>query len=454
MKVAVITFIIILCCNSTFSQNVKRYETDRQYYTFNLSQSCELYFDSLIYDNHRPITILLKNDTPDTVIINYKSLISSQFTLRQHSSRYVKPGEYYSVSPIFNQERFINRTLLTGKFWFKFSPINDTSDMVYARTIRLYGNIILDRLPDYKEESYIDYIIASSQFPNTLKEERKFETKLQVAKFRKILRIYPKNTDGILPADLRLKYFLNNTEHYAKKRLDSANHIYFEVPSELGDSIFFIFNSSEHGLVAKKSFIRSKTNDLTISFSLGVNLNTPHYYDLSGNRVAVNKRWEGYYYIPRDDFSNYDFSQKRIDSLNALIKKYNAVLKYGLDGGFLLQCKPESAHEIKKELGDPIFHQLIDQRKWVTDYYTVFLSQELSKEKIEEVLMNYGITDFFVNYKESGNNEWTNSIYKVTIKLNNTPWNNSNNQLINELLEQKEILKIVQQTVRFPITNE
>lgn len=443
------------------NDTIIHYDQDTQNYVLKLTEKNQtIYFDSLIYDNSRPINILIKNNTADTITITYKSLISSKVVFKENSSRYIKPNEYYSLSPIFNNQRYTESSLLSihSHFTFSYSVNNQPIQFIF----RLKGYIVLDSLPEFNSFKKNNFSVVTDSVPikeyqksissNEYKSKNKNTEKISDFKYQKelwiyVFKIYPMTLENILPANLAMKYEIKGQDFYAEKRMDSHNKVYFVIPSQVGDTIYCILSSPEYGYIYKQTYIREETNKTGFSFSLGAELNEPHYYNHSGNRVVINKSLIGHYYIPRD-YSNQDYSRRRIDSLNTLIKKYNAFLNYGLDG-FTLKCNPKQAFEIKNKLGNPDLYQLIEERIWITDYYDIFFEPKLSKENIKEILNLYGITDFYVNYKEHRNNEWTNSISKVTIKLDNVLGNNTNNQLINKLLVQKEILKIVQQTIHF-----
>lgn len=434
--------------NSDSSDNsIVYYNQDKQYYFLDLSETNQtIYFDSLIYDNNRPITILIKNNTSDSVTISYKSLISSKVIFEKNSTRYVKPNEFYSLSPIFSQSLYTQTSLLNAHFAFSYSTNKETKQFIF----RLKGNIILDSLAGFEEQRNLEFPIAKSNLPVVLdSSDQEVLEKDNVFKYRNELWIYPKTADNVLPANLTLKYFINDSSYYAKKRLDSLNQVYFKIPIALRDSVYCVLTSPEYGFIFKKTIVREQVNEVTISFKVGAKLNEPHYYDGVGNRVAVKNSFIGCYYIPRD-YKIIDFSQKRLDSLNTLVKGFDAILKYGMNGGFIVKCKPEFAIEIKKKLGSPDFHQIIEENVWINDLYKLDFALPLSKENITALLDKYGITDFYVNSSlDSGNNLDKNMIRNVTFRMENLPGNIKNRKIISELLANKEVRRVRQDQIEF-----
>lgn len=130
------------------------YSQNNQYYVLNLVGNTQvIYFDSLKYDNNRPITILIKNNTDDSVTIFYKSLMSSWVNFKERSGTFLKPGEYYSLSPIFNAQRLVHSSMLNAHFAFSYTVRNQSTETI----IRLKGHVLLDSLPDFNSNEKSDF---------------------------------------------------------------------------------------------------------------------------------------------------------------------------------------------------------------------------------------------------------------------------------------------------------
>lgn len=211
MKGRIITITISLISFIGLSQNKQYYQPSQKYYIFNLSESCELHFDSTVYDNGRSIILLLKNDTPDTVTVTYKSLISSKIVFKELSTRYIMPGEYYSISPIFNQNRYSNSSFLNAGFWFKyFSP---ETGQEHQRKISFYGNIFLDTLPDFVMDSKLDFPIAQTPVPIVQKKYNSRTTEKDTFVFNEKLEFILINKDSKpIYNELGLNYQINHGE--------------------------------------------------------------------------------------------------------------------------------------------------------------------------------------------------------------------------------------------------
>ncbi len=156
----ILPFLLFNSINSSGQSSIsKKWDTiyyiqDKQYYVLNLVGNTQaIYFDSLKYDNNRPITILIKNNTDDTITISYKSLISSWVTFKQHSGTHLMPGEYYSISPIFNAKRLAHTTILNAHFAFSYSVRNQSTETIF----RLKGHVLLDSLPAFNSNEKNDF---------------------------------------------------------------------------------------------------------------------------------------------------------------------------------------------------------------------------------------------------------------------------------------------------------
>ena len=160
MKIRIILFLNILfpllAGAQAVGENDKsvdtiRYNEKQQYYLLKLEGANQMvYFDSALYDNNRPITILINNNTTDTISITVKSLMSSRRIFKEHSTRYILPGECYSISPVFNPYGSLpDQFFLNDHFLFEYKSGNEEKVCIF----RMRGLIKLDSLPDFKEEA-------------------------------------------------------------------------------------------------------------------------------------------------------------------------------------------------------------------------------------------------------------------------------------------------------------
>jgi hypothetical protein len=405
------------------------YHQNQQYYIFDLIGTHQyLYFDSATYDNNRPITLLIRNNTSDTVTISYKSLISSKVTFRENATRYIKPNEYYSLSPVFNEIRYHKQSLLSAHFEFSYSTPKQSNQVIF----RLQGNIFLDTLPAFDLHTKHDFPIAKTPIPikhpekEILAELNQPEKKTEFI-FRNELWVYPKSNKNSLPENLTLKYFIDNEEYFAKKRLDSLNRVYFKIPSKLGDSIYCVLDSPKHSFIAKKSFVRNQINELTFSFNLGAELNQPHYYDQSGKRVAIDEKWIGKYFLEFDLNYKKNIHQNKknhLDSLNKIIRKYDAKLeysKYDWPYGYILTCTPQMATKVCSKLGKYELNQMIGEMIYVNNTYHVFFDSQISKERAVELLKENNITHVEVLKISKFDKRIKMYNYYLKIKLNQKP---------------------------------
>lgn len=451
------------------------YIPEKKYYVLDLVGAHQtIYFDSVVYHNDQPIIILIRNNTNDTIwFMNFKGLGTNVRLFFEKSSGYLKPFECYSLS----------LHLYAGHYRpYLMLPIKDNVNLYYLTNFQekqfsfaIKGHVSVDTLPGFAVESLPPTVLISTSQPpqsfidhvygkrieqkteNVQSVEQTKTPKIPEFKFRKELWIYPFTSDSILPTNITLKYFINDSSHYAKKRLDSLNHVYFKIPMELGDSVYCVLSSPEYGFIAKKTLVREQVNEITISFKPPVSLYEPHYYDISGNRVLVNKNLIGHYFIPRGIADTKLIMQnalKHIDSLNILIENFGAEITYGLDG-YILKCKPELALQIKKKFGNFEIYQQISENIWVTDTYGITFASKISREKIAAIFVNYGITEFIVNpTPDYGNNTERNLISHVQITLKNLPGSMINNQTINDLLRQREVLRVTQERIDFPVLDD
>lgn len=458
------------------------YNQHTKYYVLDLVATDQLiYFDSIIYDNSQPVTILIRNNTRAPVFIYVKSLMSAIHIFLENSTRYIQPSECYSISLRFypSQYRFENFMPLQDLFYFTYF----TNDSIKNFAFGMRGYVKLDTLSKIEFEEHPDLIVSSSSIPESVlrhqdslrgilwnkfsnfQEIKPYHDSSQVIerpeysntppanlpqyKFRKELWVYPKLESNTLPENLTLKFFINDSPYFAKKRIDSLNHIYFKIPLEMADSAYGVLSSPEYGFIAKKMFVREQANEVEISFQLGAKLNEPHYYNSFGLRKAIPAKWIDYFFVERgieDSKLMMMNFQGHIDSLNSLIKEFNAQINYGLDG-YILNCKPELVAQIKERLGNLNVYQMIDDRSWISNAYVITFESNLSKETISEIIQEYGITEFNVYPSEDSEKKL---IKQIDINLKNLPGSRSNNLIINELMKRKEILKIAQWSYHFP----
>lgn len=145
------------------------YQENKECYFFNLSNNNQtLYFDSVIYDNNRPISILIENDLEDTVFLKIKSLQSDKQKFTEKSTRYLLPNEHYVITPEFNSNRFDKQSLLNSFFECYYNSTSTSTDQYFI--FRMTGNIELDSLPNFKESLYadLDLRIAKKTAPRSL----------------------------------------------------------------------------------------------------------------------------------------------------------------------------------------------------------------------------------------------------------------------------------------------
>lgn len=445
-----------MCLTATAQHwEIDRYQLDslQEYtagvdtYTFYLSSGSQgLYFNISEVSRFPQTYLRIVNNTGGTVIARHRMRDSHVMWFRASPlNDTLAPGDAMVLFP---------GTANAGSV-FSY-PFSSTINITYLSegeefscVIQTWGKVSLNNDFAEKTDSNNKQMYSRETTSSHSYVERKPDTSGSQFEFRKDLWIYPKTTDSSLPTNLTLKYFINDSACFAKKRLDTLNQVYFKIPMKLGDSVYCVLSSPEYGFIFKKKIVREQVNKLEISFEIGAKLNEPHYYDGSGSRIAIKSSFIGCYYIPRD-YKISDFSQKRLDSLNALVKSFDAFLKYGMDGGLIIKCKPEFAIQIKKKLGNLDFYQIIDENAWITDLYKLDFSLPLSKEKVSALLNKYGITEIYIEpSQDNGNNLDTNTIRNISFRMENLPGNIKNCKIISELLSNMEVLRVTQSTIKF-----
>ena len=130
------------------------YQENKECYFFNLSNNNQtLYFDSVIYDNNRPISILVENDLEDTVFFKIKRLQSDKQKFTEKSTRYLLPKEHYVITLEFNSNRFNKQSILNSFFECYYNSSSNITDQHFI--LRLVGNIKLGDLPDFEESRFV-----------------------------------------------------------------------------------------------------------------------------------------------------------------------------------------------------------------------------------------------------------------------------------------------------------
>ncbi len=448
------------------------YKQGKKYYVLDLVGSKQtIYFDSVNYDNDQPIIILIQNNTNDTVWISHsKGLVSSKHALTEESTRYLKPFECYSISlkiPNFQGQS-------DG-----MKPLIDDITIYYTKNFQekqfhfiMKGNVQLSTLPKFEVEEHPDVVIAASPLPQSIIDyqnakrieqrtenlrivEQKTANTIPEFEFRRELWIYPKSPNDVLPTNLTLKYFINDSTLFAKKRLDSLNHVYFKIPMELGDSVYCVLSSPEYGFIAKKTVVRERANDITISFNVGPKLNQPHYYDWEGNRVLIPKTWISKYFI---EFDSIDWKNMRLDrwayldSLKGVVQKYGASLAYSEFGGFSLTCGPKYALRVCKSLGKTDQYKMISEMSYVQNIYDVCFESNVSQESAIDIFKENQIENILIWTNPEGLDKM--SKFCIRIYMDGLTCSYENNVIIQKLLMYSEIVRISQLSGAFVRVDE
>jgi len=225
------------------------YHESKECYFFNLTEINQtLYFDSAIYDNSRPMNVLIKNDTGDTVLIKIKSLQSDKQIFRENSTRYLIPEEYYSISPQFNTTRFGRQSSLLNSF-FEFYYGTSSQEIDQYFIFRMRGELALDSLPDFKDSLNTNLPVAKTLAPSNSST---------------LVIRHPKNTaDKTLPSETKPDslgdfYFYSQNKREYIAPIDSFGTYKYHV---------YLKDLTKIGLDAQLLHSYLKSNDIKVSIS-------------------------------------------------------------------------------------------------------------------------------------------------------------------------------------------
>lgn len=437
MKGRIITITISLISFIGLSQNKQYYQPSQKYYIFNLSESCELHFDSTVYDNGRPIILLLKNDTPDTVTVTYKSLISSKIVFKELSTRYILPGEYYSISPIFNQNRYSNSSFLNAGFWFKYS--SPETGQEHQRKISFYGNIFLDTLSEFVMESKLDFQIAQTPVPIVQNKYKGGTTEKDAFVFNEKLEFILINKDSKpIYNELKLNYQINHGEI---KTIYSDDRESFFIKCEKGDTIQYSILCSEYGMIDKGRLIRTeKTNQYKAYLNPKFPLTIPHYYSRN-ERVPIDSNMIGSFHISAQELKNAEINiedvRKYVSSFDGTVGTHpsRSVSIY-----YILKINPEHINTVRKKFSGIKFQQMLSQYSYLGDTYILYFTPSLkwTEQEVLTFLEKKNLTVLNEKiWKRSGKYSKYYSYYAEVELIDSN--NKSQITLINELMSLFEI---------------
>jgi hypothetical protein len=142
---------------TTATDTVIYYNQNQEYYYFDLEgKKQEFFFDSVIYDNYRPITVFIKNNTPNVISI-YPRYHANTFW--KHSPQLlIEPNAYFKAKLIISEtEKFKRIGLFTGflkiEYW-------DTTKLNHKKfELILSGKVGLGNLPPFKADTFVKIIV-------------------------------------------------------------------------------------------------------------------------------------------------------------------------------------------------------------------------------------------------------------------------------------------------------
>ncbi|MCH2231808.1 MAG: hypothetical protein MK105_15850 [Crocinitomicaceae bacterium] len=355
------------------------YQENKECYFFNLSNNNQtLYFDSVIYDNNRPISILVENDLEDTVFFKIKRLQSDKQKFTEKSTRYLLPKEHYVITLEFNSNRFNKQSILNSFFECYYNSSSNITDQHFI--LRLVGNIKLGDLPDFEESRFadLDIPIAKQTAPSYLNEL--------------VIRAEEDNIDEAMNANLSLDdsdsieglfyYYTQNKREFIEP-IDSFGiykyHIYLKDLSEIGLNQELL-----------KSYLKSNGIKVTIS--------------KPPNHVITSEQ---------NDFLVFYCKSEDIERIKILLK--------GVDIHFIIDSKHYR------------------NNRFLDDTYDLYFSSNLNwnEDDVGAFLNDNGIK----NYKgiRKTNNEFSMKYsYFVEFTLDNK-YQHSEQNLINKLIDMPEV---------------
>ncbi len=137
--------------NKTTTDTVIYYSPDQKNYYFEIEgKNQKFYFDSVIYDNYRPITVFIKNNTPNLISI-YPRYHANTFW-KHNAQQIIEPNAYFKAELIISETKKFERIghfigFLKIEYW-------DTPNSNHKKfELNLKGKLGLGSLPPFKENA-------------------------------------------------------------------------------------------------------------------------------------------------------------------------------------------------------------------------------------------------------------------------------------------------------------
>lgn len=241
---------------------------------------------------------------------------------------------------------------------------------------------------------------------------------------------------GSFNSPIRLSYLIEDSLH--QNRINVWGSVYPHKDSISQGVNMNLFSDNLH-VDEDKDVIEIEDNSKNET-----NSNDLYYFNSIGKRIKIGAQYKGIYYMKRTTFDTQQMfqysnsSKEYLDSLSTLLKPLNAKIKYGLDG-FIIECELNKLMLLKKKLGDRPLYQLVEERRYLEDIFIITFNANVSEEKVKEIFKAMKIDKYRFENSQ-----------RVFIYLSNSPIDN-NNKITDQLATLKEIKRIQQQTIRFPI---
>lgn len=235
------------------------------------------------------------------------------------------------------------------------------------------------------------------------------------------------------------KFIGSMNSSYINLKFKIKDSIYTNIISVCGSIYPSDFKNSTLLTSVKNSIVDSikpKINN-TIQIDSNVSPYKLHYYDISGARIAIDTNRNLNYFCKLSEadrkfiLSNGNQSKEFIDSIGKALKKYGASVKFAISDGYIVTCSREMSTKINQLLNNSLL-LMISEDSYLQDKFYIHFNQDVSNERISEIMSELKISKFYLEEK---------NIY--LIELQNSPSDN-NNSLTNKLIQMKEVKKITQ----------
>lgn len=140
--------------NEMTSDTVVFYHQDQKNYYFEIEgKHQKLFFDSVMYDNYRPIAVFVKNNTPQLICI-YPRFHANTFW-RHNAQQFIEPGQYFKAELIIGEtQKFQRIGHLTGFLKIEYWDASNSERKVFE--LNLKGKVGLGTLPPFEKDILLD----------------------------------------------------------------------------------------------------------------------------------------------------------------------------------------------------------------------------------------------------------------------------------------------------------